>query len=416
MTSYLPRIVTRDRLLNLGLVVASTMLVLAGVEAYLLFGMGVSPGVYPEVEVCTAGDDQQIFDQYVFHDDYGWVGVPEGQFVRRETMFEDRDRYTHNRDGFRDTYGTGNESIIVLGDSFTYGWLADDNSTFPHLLDRWTPSTSFINLGQGGYGTAQELIVYRDVAEDVDHDLVILAYVANDPRDNRGIGPRGEVMPRRPRFELVDGTVEQVHLPAHPATPSGDLASSGDESLLDAFRHFAARRSATITYFQPIVYGLLHQSRETEALNPDEREVQYRLELTKALLREVSVEAHRNDADLLIVPIPSRAVTGTRERNTSSYAAGSTAFWNVQKGMLQAVARENNTVRYLDIEPAMERRIAEGDRLYGKRDGHPNERGYRVVAEGIHAWLRQEGYVPLGSAPTDWSGRDEASSCSPRTA
>jgi len=87
------------------------------------------------------------------------------------------------------------------------------------LLDHWLPNTSFRTYAAGGYGTDQELLVYRNVSDRYEHDLVVLQYYyGNDAENNAGKGwPPG---PRRPRFGLRDGELVRTHEPVD-EIPSG---------------------------------------------------------------------------------------------------------------------------------------------------------------------------------------------------
>ena len=50
-----------------------------------------------------------------------------------------------------------NEKILILGDSFTFGWLLNDEDTFIYQLQEKFNNTLFINAAAGGWGTADHL-------------------------------------------------------------------------------------------------------------------------------------------------------------------------------------------------------------------------------------------------------------------
>lgn len=47
------------------------------------------------------------------------------------------------------------EKILVLGDSFTFGWLLDDEATFANALQKQFPGKAVINAAAGGWGAAE---------------------------------------------------------------------------------------------------------------------------------------------------------------------------------------------------------------------------------------------------------------------
>lgn len=50
-----------------------------------------------------------------------------------------------------------NKKILILGDSFTFGWLLNDEDTFVYQLQKKFGNRFFINVAAGGWGTADHL-------------------------------------------------------------------------------------------------------------------------------------------------------------------------------------------------------------------------------------------------------------------
>ena len=117
----------------------------------------------------------------------------------------------------------GTVRIAVLGDSFTEALQVAAEETFWAVLERLLRScpayagraVEVINFGVGGYGTAQELLTWREQASHYAPDLVVLAfYTENDVLNNSHASN-----PTRPdetpyfvyegdRLELQDRSVE----------------------------------------------------------------------------------------------------------------------------------------------------------------------------------------------------------------
>jgi hypothetical protein len=92
--------------------------------------------------------------------------------------------------------------LLVLGDSFAYGFGVPSEYAFPAVLEKLlaasdSPQISVYNYGVPSFGTIQELALYRHSGPDVDADAVILEFFDNDFRDNVA------------RYQYVDGFLMQ---------------------------------------------------------------------------------------------------------------------------------------------------------------------------------------------------------------
>jgi lysophospholipase L1-like esterase len=99
--------------------------------------------------------------------------------------------YKTNSLGFRgrdlnDLDPTPDDIILVLGDSYAFGYGVSLEESFPFLLEedlsRKYPHlpTKVINLGIPGYNTAQELATLREATRRLRPNLVLIAYHLND--------------------------------------------------------------------------------------------------------------------------------------------------------------------------------------------------------------------------------------------
>ena len=76
--------------------------------------------------------------------------------------------------------------IIALGDSFTEGFGVDVNETWPKqleaMLNNLNLSVRFevFNMGQGGWGTYEEVEAFKIIGLQFEPDIVILQYHGND--------------------------------------------------------------------------------------------------------------------------------------------------------------------------------------------------------------------------------------------
>lgn len=98
--------------------------------------------------------------------------------------------------------------IAVLGDSYTMAPQVAEDKTFIAVLEKHVQScptvagrrVEALNFGVSGYGTAQELLMFRHKARHFQPDMVLLAFfTGNDIRNNhRGL----DQTPTRPHFVL----------------------------------------------------------------------------------------------------------------------------------------------------------------------------------------------------------------------
>jgi len=72
-----------------------------------------------------------------------------GGIVVKYSFGEYHNRLTNNVR----SYGS-NSTTLVLGDSFTFGWLIPDGSTYVDLLQEHFPNKKFVNAAVGGWGLA----------------------------------------------------------------------------------------------------------------------------------------------------------------------------------------------------------------------------------------------------------------------
>jgi hypothetical protein len=101
---------------------------------------------------------------------------------------------TYNSEGWRDLEHTvkkpeGVFRILVLGDSFMEANSVELNDAFHRRVEQLAraagSNTEVINMSVAGYGTLQEYLVYRDIGQLYQPDLVLLAFFdGNDVNNN----------------------------------------------------------------------------------------------------------------------------------------------------------------------------------------------------------------------------------------
>jgi lysophospholipase L1-like esterase len=126
----------------------------------------------------------------IAHPTRGWALAPDGRAHQRNRDFAIL--VLTNSQGLRDrphdyAKPDGTFRIVVLGDSFMEAYQVELEETLPFRLQETLASRNVevINLGVGGYGTAQEFLALREEGLRYSPDLVVLAFfAANDVLDN----------------------------------------------------------------------------------------------------------------------------------------------------------------------------------------------------------------------------------------
>lgn len=114
----------------------------------------------------------------------GWAHVPGRQGEFESAGFSTRVRInSHGYRGPERSYDRDatRRRVVVLGDSFVWGFGVEEEETFTTLLEREAAGAlEVINLGVSGYSSDQELLVYRQTARRYDPDTVVLVVASND--------------------------------------------------------------------------------------------------------------------------------------------------------------------------------------------------------------------------------------------
>ena len=104
--------------------------------------------------------------------------------------------WTTNSVGFRGSreYAipkpAGTRRVVVLGDSFTFGFGVEDHQTYAAILEQRLDSAcggtdvEVVNAGVSGFSTSQELALLEHDGASLASDAVVVGFFVNDPQDN----------------------------------------------------------------------------------------------------------------------------------------------------------------------------------------------------------------------------------------
>jgi hypothetical protein len=370
------------------------------------------------------------------HPTLGWVlqaGVSYRNRMPGATSF-----VTYNSAGFRDVEHAapkvdGRPRMVVLGDSFMEGYSVELEESFHRRLEQRLNESALpvetINLGVGGYGTLQQLLLYREVARRYAPQLVLLGvYLDNDVRNNSAeleskLGRRGVKTESRPFLEPgepgswsltdvdYDGALRRYNEGRkrredlwHRLAARSALLHQILSGLRGLSRSIAGQRSPSAASGTDGATG--ERERRELASNGvhycEEPPVYTRAwELTERILLRLNQEVQEDGARLVVFTVPAH-----REVNRSALRR---AVAETQTGgglcLEEAIAYDRlaELLARLEIElvDLLEgfRSVAAEDEapLFRRGDRHWNPHGHALAAELVTDALLERGLAPRGA-------------------
>ena len=242
--------------------------------------------------------------------------------------------------------------ILVLGDSFAFGWGVQDDETFSARLHRWAGgSVSVVNGGHPGYGIFQMAATLRRVGEDLRPQLVTVVLWQGDfLRQPLDTAERTRFMQRQRLSQIVKTSVLATHLYRRLERL---LARAGQDSLI--FHVGEGRTNA-----QANTAGI--------------RESYLRgMRADAPRLLAMHEEARRYGRGLLLVLWPKEDFANLPDAEHG-------LAQDLTMG-LEAFARQNG-IPFISVQPVM-RQIQPKERLLIPNDSHPTPFAHCLAAERI---------------------------------
>lgn len=263
--------------------------------------------------------------------------------------------------------------VILLGDSFTFGYGVEIDHTYGAVLDRILAEEGIkaevINLGVSGAGTAEELIMLNNVGLKFDPDMVIVGYCWNDVTNDiwsklYTVGDQGQLI-----------RDQDSYLPA--MNVRDFLYSFG-------IYRFLAERSHLVCFLRDKVSVAVQKSvkkkiQESAAPSHESRQGQ----LTAALLDEIKRTSENNDASFCVLDIPSR-------RNVSG----------LPRAFLTLVKEDD----IIDLRPVFEREKVTKKLYWTKSANHWTPAGHAIAAELLAGWIKTQ--IKTRTMPRDAQSKD----------
>lgn len=283
---------------SLLLFVLSVLLALVGFELLL---MGLAPSDWRESRYFNHCNILHWNKTYVrFDPDLGhW------HKSNLEAPFENLEYQTTirtNSEGFRDDEESLNApDILLLGDSFAFGWGVEEHETCAAVLENLSGRKA-LNMGSGGFGTIQQATLlqrYCDENKVADAEVVLLYYL-NDRHENfqipHGVWPT--VRKESTRLVFVPAKEEAFEKQVRVFAPSWKTWGSRWSGVLDltigAF--FDTRTS--------LAFLGLHQTADEVQWNEGEGIPIHTFEVLEYMLRVLRLYAEERQMEFSIVFVP----------------------------------------------------------------------------------------------------------------
>lgn len=149
---------------------------------------------------------------YVEHDDeLGWRYTPLARARHATSEFDVDVRI--NSKGFRGAdwpADAAGASVLVLGDSFAFGWGVKEDEVFSARIAGAHPAWKVLNAAVSGYATDQELLLLRRLRASCRPRAVVCVFCSNDLWECATERPYGRL---KPRFELAASGIELRGVP-----------------------------------------------------------------------------------------------------------------------------------------------------------------------------------------------------------
>lgn len=304
----------------------------------------------------------------------GWVNMPGRYFPDMYGPGIDlaiNKQSLRNEDDMDPEVAQGRVRVLCVGDSFTFGIGVASRQTWCNLLETLNDRLETFNFGEAGYGIDQAYLKYRRYSTDVQHDVVVFAFIKNDiqrMQDDRFLS----VYPK-PRMRLVEGGLATENVPV---------------PILSGPQRWLARNASALQQLRSVTLAGIITSRVFGSCRPDAGEADGGRALAMAILQAVADEAARKGARVLFVYLPDAARGATRVEE----------MW----GSYLGTELRSRQLPWLDlVTPASHMPFDQRDAMYDPEWFHYTEAGHIYVAEHVSEALRDILRYTESASPAD---------------
>lgn len=258
---------------------------------------------------------------------------------------------------------TDKKRMLVLGDSFGWGFGVEHDDIFCEIIENRRPGWEIINASVSGYGTDQEFLYLKEKGIHFKPDVVLLLFSKNDFLNNVLVEQNWYY---KPRFILSGDQLILQNVPV-PRSTFGQK--------LDRF-FFGKTYLLKRIYLKIKIIGIQLRSAQGADKPPEgnagvrktskAQRDRYRHRLVQCLIAEINNFSADHGSRLVLVSVP---------------------LDDEERKVLEEVAASEN-IPYLPLDDAL--RGADGEVTF-RNDYHWNAHGQKVVAGSIEQFLVDSG-------------------------
>ncbi len=245
--------------------------------------------------------------------------------------------------------------VLVLGDSFAWGFGVNKNERFSEIVERSFESLEIINSAVPGYSTDQQLLYYIYEGYKYNSDFVLLLFCEND---------------------FLGNSLNQIHWYNKPVYTyaNGNLKLNSvpvpKQSFYQSLREFLSGKSYLISFILKRLTLFNAQS-----FSFSEFSFSNSATITEKLVEKLNNECNENGSKLLIANIPM----------------------DKEKVQFLTKVSKDNSINYLDLSPLFK----DETNYLIPDDGHWNAKGNLIAGKRIINWFRQLGILSTNIVAAD---------------
>jgi lysophospholipase L1-like esterase len=372
------------------------------IAASILFAMALAEAILRVIPGLLSVELQQIVEARpdnsgIAHPYIGYLHKPNNTFTVAGRDF----RAVNHSDGhgFRNAQPWPETAeIVTVGDSMTFGYGVEDDQSWPALVAKNLSPNRLINLGLNGAGPHQYLRVYETFGTRLHPKVLIVGFLVRNDFWDADMFDRWLKSGARVNYMVWRDFGRPRSTSLNLNQPIGDLIVSilwrchllASNSRLYNFLHHV--RKSLKKYLQG--YGLSElktfQAPEGTQLQLDlggfmnqaaiAQPGNRAFDITVETLQQLNSIARANGTKVVVILQPSK-------EEVYLPLMGETNF-DADPGRPLRVKLEEVGIPYLNLLPDFRSRAAKGEVLFFEVDGHPNARGYALIAELVVAHLK----------------------------
>jgi len=335
----------------------------------------------------------------------------------------------HDANGFRNDSVPDRVDIVAIGDSQTWGINARRSEAWPQTLSTLSGNSTY-NMGLGYYGPVQYWVLIEDAIKLSPDVIVIGLYFGNDIWGAYDAVYPGGLYPElrdsgtdddllndtiSPEAQTLSRESKEFRAGFKPASilNRGEFSSllklSAIGRLMDRLgwlpyntNSYGFQRdkawaqtfpSHGAIYEQGNIQTVFTPSYRLLAIDLDEPRINEGLRITEEVVLRINAETEAADIALLILLIPTKEAVYADAVETAHGSLDETYARLVQmeeRARTKIIALcDENGIEYVDALPALTGAIQRNERIYpATTDGHPDVRGYYILASEVYQMLK----------------------------